>query len=326
MAENSKIDWCDHTHNHWIGCTKVSPGCANCYAEKLNARFGHDNFGAGKPRRLTTKANRRKPLRWNRDAEIKFNAWEKFKQAHPGLTDHQLKTQGFIKPRRPKVFCASMADVFDDEVPKEWRYDLFNLILSTPYLDWLLLTKRIGNVKRHMDEILPPILKEFPADHPLVWPWDHVWLGITVCNQEEANRDIPKLLDTPAFRRFISCEPLLGPIDIEKAGAWRSEILGIDWVIVGGESGHNARPMYPQWARKIRDDCDMFSTPFMLKQNGEWANLNDMHFLPSMKAQRWVCNNKIGPHPDDPLEMVYRVGKKAAGRLLDGVEHMEVPS
>ncbi len=318
MAENSKIAWCDHTFNPWRGCQPVSPGCANCYAARDLKRFGVDCFGPGKTRIRTKPDNWRKPLRWNRQAQTMFSAWAKFKAEYPGMTDRELLARGFIKPTRPKVFCASMADVFDNAVPNEWRRDLFSLIELTPHLDWLLLTKRIDNVRGMVADA---------RVHDWLEGRKNVWLGSTICNQPEAERDISKLLAIRAAKHFISLEPLIGDIDLEKAGAWPSEIVGIDWVIVGGETGPNARPMLPQWVRKIRDQCDLFGTPFMLKQNGEWANRRDMlTYNVTKKTPRWVCPNKEDDSdPYSMLEMVYRVGKKSAGRLLDGREHMEFP-
>src|SRR3546814_7689837 len=183
MSENSKIEWCDHTFHPWEGCQKVGPGCDHCYAEARNARFSGGqaiNWGPGAPRRRTSKANWNKPLAWNRRHAVFF-------------AEHG---------RRQRVFCSSLADVFDNSVDPQWRRDLFDLIEFTPNLDWLLLTKRIGNVVR----MLPT--HDWAAR-------SNVWMGITVVNQEEADRDIPKLLALKAHRRFLSMEPLLGPVSFE---------------------------------------------------------------------------------------------------------------
>ncbi|WP_143292922.1 DUF5131 family protein, partial [Burkholderia pseudomallei] len=176
MSENSKIEWCDHTFNPWEGCQKVGPGCDHCYAEARNARFSGGtavNWGPGAPQRRTSPANWRKPMKWNRDGA--FYA---------------------IHGHRQRVFCASLADVFDNTVDPAWRADLFRLIADTPNLDWLLLTKRIGNVAAMLREIG---IDRLP---------DNVWIGATIVNQEEADRDIPKLLAVPARVRFLSMEPL----------------------------------------------------------------------------------------------------------------------
>jgi len=224
MAENSKIEWCDHTFNPWIGCTKISPACDHCYAETLNNRFGGGNWGAKAPRRRTVESNWNKPLKWNKGAEKK------------GI--------------RYKVFCASMADVFDNAVPKEWRADLWDLIKATPNLDWLILTKRPQN-----------ITKMLPNDWGFSG-YDNVWLGTTIENQKVANQNLPIFLDIPAKIHFLSCEPLLEEINLIDF------LPFLDWIIVGGESGKGARPMNPEWVRSIRYDCSHTKTPFLFKQWG----------------------------------------------------------
>ncbi len=320
---NSKIEWTDHTFNPWEGCHKVSPGCDHCYAETRNARFGGGqavNWGTGAPRRRTSVANWRKPLAWNA-------AHDAFFAAHG---------------RRQRVFCASLADVFDNAVDPAWRADLFELIERTPNLDWLLLTKRVGNVKGMVP--LPWISKPFqhgphPANiYPAGWP-ANVWIGASIVNQDEADRDVPKLLAVPARVRFLSMEPLLGPVDFyASSAAWFKRgytpwsngpiLQGIDWIIVGGESGPGARPMHPDWARSLRDQCATASVPFLFKQWGEW--------LPAIEGQSVLGKTLIlegaAPFTDKPQwhgfedrQQVARVGKKAAGRKLDGVQHDGFP-
>lgn len=226
-------------------------------------------------------------------------------------------------------FAPALADVFDNEVPEAWRARLWELIEETPYLDWLLLTKRVGNIQKML---------------PDGWNggWQNVSLGISVVNQEEANRDIPKLLRIPACARFLSMEPLLGPVNLflplgahnfagfpedfaewteQRRQAWFSEQARatyitqcecIDWVIVGGESGPNARPMHPHWARDLRDQCVAARVPFFFKQWGEYVSVSE------------VAGE--GPHfvfPDHST--VRRVGKKNAGRALDGRTWDEIP-
>lgn len=303
MTENTKIEWADHTFNPWEGCQKVGPGCDHCYAETRNARFAGGtaiNWGPGAPRRRTSAANWKKPIAWNAAAAD-------FMAAHG---------------RRQRVFCASLADVFDNAVDPAWRADLANLILATPNLDWLLLTKRIGNVG---DMLAFMFLDGAPPN---------VWLGATVVNQEEADRDIPKLLRVAVARRFLSMEPLLGPVDI-RAALWScceqpctgAEYMGqvervccgqpetrdvLDWVIVGGESGHGARPMRIEWVRGLRDQCIAAGVQFLVKQWGEWAPAENFpDHIPSATS--------------DETGTMCRVGKKAAGRMLDGVEHNGFP-
>lgn len=241
------IGWCDYTFNPWIGCTKVSPACDNCYAESIAKRFFKDAKWGNHPRKLTSESNWQKPLLWNKRAATRFNAWEKFKETQ-GMTDAQLLEQGFIKPVQPKVFCGSMCDVFDNRVNPLDQLDLLNLVSETKNIDWLLLTKRISNAHAFMST-----LDKFEGTN-------NVWLGITVCNQKEADRDIPKLLQIPVEKRFLSIEPMLGRIDLSK---WIDQL---DWVIVGGETGRNARPMHPEWARSIRDQCQSANVPFYFKQ------------------------------------------------------------
>ena len=324
MAENTKIEWAHHTFNPWIGCTKVGPGCDHCYAEGWAKRSGLVQWGPGAERRRTSDANWRKPLKWNAEAErlgVRF-----------------------------RVFCASLADVFDNEVPAEWRADLFDLIGKTPSLDWLLVTKRIGNAKTMMADALH--LNPAALSNGQIWPLPNVWLGITVVNQAEADRDIPKLLQTPAAVRFLSVEPMLGQVSFRWMPAWPENkanralnpaggtdhldgLRRLDWVIVGGESGPKARPMHPQWARDIRDQCEAAGVPFLFKQWGEFANAEaasvPLNTAYESKAGGWV--SKTGtfllgeaafPSRAEDLH-VFRVGKKAAGRLLDGCEHNGSP-
>lgn len=338
MSENSKIEWCDHTFNPWEGCQKVGPGCDHCYAETRNARFSGGtavNWGPGAPRRRTSTANWRKPLAWN--------------AAH----NEFFATHG----RRQRVFCASLADVFDSAVSAEWRADLFELIERTKDLDWLLLTKRIGNVERMVAAATDLI--DYDEGWQSMWgqgEWpDNVWLGATIVNQEEAARDIPKLLAIPARVRFLSMEPLLGPVDL---GKWTFQCCGqfdtgaeymgqqervccgkpepsgeLDWVIVGGESGPGARPMHPGWARSLCEQCLRAGVPFLFKQWGEWAPGNDGPGGDLFERDRTRCASGFFDYCDrwheissNPFRQTMdRVGKRAAGRLLDGRTHDEFP-
>ena len=315
MSENSKIEWTDHTFNPWEGCTKVGPGCDHCYAENHNARFGGGvavNWGPGAPRRRTGVSNWNLPKRWDREhAEF--------------VAKHG---------RRQRVFCASLADVFDNAVDPQWRFDLMRLIEQTPNLDWLLLTKRVGNAAAMLDEAVLAI------NHGR-WNWrdnafPNVWLGATIVSQAEADRDIPKLLAVPAARRFLSMEPLLGPVNLtrididghreiypltgttgceDEDGNPMPDLPRIDWVIVGGESGPGARPMSPDWARGLRDRCAAAGVPYLFKQWGEW--------LP-MLGQVEGVRVREKTETADGWVMGY-AGKKAAGRLLDGIEHNGFP-
>jgi protein gp37 len=222
MGENSAIGWCDHTFNCWIGCTVVSEECSNCYAKMLAERYGWAKWGDKNPRYRTSEANWKKPLAWNRKAE----------------------KEGI----RYKVFCASLADVLDSQVPHEWRSDLFSLIEQTPNLDWLLLTKRTES-----------LVLMLPAEW-LKNPRPNVWLGATVGHSKSKWR-MDDLKEIPAVVHFLSCEPLLddlGEMDLE----------GIEWVICGGESGPKHRPLNVDHARKLRDQCIAAGVPYFFKQHG----------------------------------------------------------
>ena len=275
----TSIEWAHYSFNPWIGCTKVSPGCDNCYAEKLaTARLGVA-WGPHAERRRTADSTWRQPLAWNRKAQA--------------------------AGKRARVFCASLADVFDNQVPDAWREDLFHLIARTEHLDWLLLTKRPQNIAR--------MLPRVPGDHWAAWGagWPNVWLGTTVENQAEAERRIPHLLSVPARVRFLSCEPMLDRVHIREHWLVRhhDNSARIDWIIAGGESGPGARLPAQDWLRALRDQCAAAGVPFFFKQWGEWAPISP---------------SSAGTHYS-PGSMMKRLGKKAAGALLDGREHRELP-
>lgn len=265
MAEKTGIAWCDSTFNPWIGCTKVGPGCDHCYAEVQDSRKrwgGTTHWGPGALRHRTSASNWAQPLTWNKLAE-------KSGRVH-------------------RVFCASLADVFDNEVDPFWRRDLWSLIERTANLSWLLVTKRIGNVRSMMPSQW--VSSGFP---------DHVRILITVCNQEEADRDIPKLLALRC-KNGISYEPALGPVDFSRISLGKSPVRvansgdysnqfreteftvnalkgaksinwpGINWVIIGGESGPKARPFSLEWARSTVAQCKSAGVPVFVKQFGRY--------------------------------------------------------
>lgn len=237
MGEVTKIAWCHHSYNPWWGCTKISPGCARCYASTFDKRVGGDNWKPDGPRRFFGDKHWAEPLKWNRAAE------------KAGV--------------RRRVFCASMADVFEDRRDlDEHRARLWKLIDATPHLDWLLLTKR------------PDVMRR-------LWPWAtapaNVWAGTTMEDQEHADYRADDLLRVPAVVHFASVEPMLGPVSLwamlkgkirdESLAALRSPPLpGLTWVICGAESGHGARPAQVQWYRDLRDQCAVAGVPFLLKQ------------------------------------------------------------
>lgn len=355
--KNSNIEWCDHTFNPWEGCTKVSPGCANCYAETRNARFGGGtavNWGKGAPRRRTSASNWNQPVKWNAEAGKIMRELHNVSRSEYDQVDYE----------RPRVFCASLADWLDDEVPIEWLADLLDLVRRTPNLDWLLLTKRPENCCNRLGRLRgsyydmcraeKPVSKSYTAAVTFAEHWlfgascldgtfadykhgetpptppANVWIGTTVEDQARADERIPHLLSIPARVRFLSCEPLLGPVefsDVTKradcvAQLGKPVLHGIDWVICGGESGPKARPMHPDWARSLRDRCDAAGVPFLFKQWGEWIPLEVPADANAIEFTVDGVNKKV--HQAGPISFA-NVGKRTAGRLLDGIEHNGFP-
>lgn len=346
MGERTEISWADATFNPWRGCMKVSPACANCYADTMSKRNPR-TLGIWGPNGTRVRASAEmwgKPLKWNDKAQ----------------------TAG----ERRRVFCASLADVFEDwdgpilnahgdtlmicpnghvdgsvwdvaprsiECSNECgadmrpmtmddvRRDLFKLIDATPHLDWLILTKRPENIRRMW---LAPRGETGDRDwerwqHPLMYR-DNCWLGVSVENQEYAYKRIPEVLTcrdmAPVL--FLSCEPLLGPVYLDVALSTGDDFVDkhfgwldqIDLVIAGGESGPNSRPSHPDWFCGLRDQCVEASVPFHFKQWGEWA---DAH---TCKGGDWPF------YAFDDGQPMARVGKKNAGRLLDGRTWDELPA
>lgn len=368
--ENSKIEWCKHTFNPWEGCAKVSPGCKNCYANSQH-QLHHSSlksqqgtcWGVNAPRLAKSEDNWKKPLKWNRAAAA--------------------------SGQRLRVFCASMADVFEAQSPVSAAYTgqtaevptgggrtrtvrfvdiaaerlrLLRLIYDTPHLDWLLLTKRPENITLALGaahNLLEPGTDEDFAFSSWLYRWAvgyppaNVWLGTSVENQEQADIRVPQLLAAPAALRFLSCEPLLGPVDLGRylcgcrtclptgtgtdAEGWPAHI---NWVIVGGESGHGARPMHPGWVRAIRQQCEDQGTAFLLKQWGEWAQCwdDEWHGRGPYGTPKQVALSLTGETSGGFLGEKYaaqkeaegwlpmqRLGKHATGRKLDGRTWDEVP-
>jgi protein gp37 len=341
MAENSAIEWTRHTFNPWRGCTKVSAGCAHCYAETLSGR-NPKSLGIWGPRGtrvIAAESYWRQPLKWNAAA----------------------KAAG----ERHNVFCASLADVFEgpDTMPEAcWplvqdaRRRLCGLIEQTRNLNWLLLTKRPQYVDRGISDATGRLCSSWLAD------CKHVWIGTSVEDQDAADKRIPELLKIPAKVLFLSCEPLLGPVDLNRSlggtlwiggqrgcnGKHRGVGTpdcprephhhhddrcdrGINWVIVGGESGSKARAMHPEWAREIRYQCAEAGVPFLFKQHGEYAHETqiwndpaspDDGVLNHAAEQAWLKlmdRDSFGfAHQFEDTSLAYPVGKHAAGRVLDG--------
>lgn len=352
MAENTKIEWCDATVNWWIGCSKVSPGCSNCYAESWDRRYhAAKHWGPEAPRIF-------RHILASHEAE-------------------RLNRKSQREGRRLKVFTNSLADFFEDREDLDTpRVDALRRMLETPHLDWLILTKR--------PERALPLLRRIATRSPLAtrvpgWldgllpPPENIWIGTTVEDHDHAPR-IQALLEIPAKVHFLSLEPLLGPVDLQLMGAFarqelwkqdqglyaevaynhpRLEIPGIDWVIVGGESGHGARPMHPDWVRTIREQCAAAGVPFLFKQWGEWGSSaeNMLNGEPTFrifrdfehwcaKGHSWMAKGDIildasgnrchcgGDIKNGlaPFTVMRKVGKVATGRLLDGVQHDGYPA
>lgn len=272
MAKHSKIEWTHHTFNPWWGCAKVSPACQHCYAEAWAKRVGSTVWGKSAPRRFFGDVHWKEPLRWNREAE----------------------DEGV----RRRVFCASMADVFERRAElHEWRDRLWKIIDSTPCLDWLLLTKRPHNVTA-----MAPWTSQWP---------ENVWLGCTAENQTWADKRIPALLEIPARVRFLSCEPLLGPLDLARHLPL-DPVDGIHWVIAGGESGAHSRPMNPEWVRDLRNQCQQSGVAFHFKQWGHWV---PEELLTEQQRKVIVFDG----------HRLAAAGKGKAGRTLDGRTWDEFP-
>ena len=264
MGERTEISWTDHTFNGWIGCQAVSPGCLNCYAESMARRYGKALWGPGQTRVRTSPAYWKKPLAWNRAAQ----------------------QQG----ERRLVFCASLADVFDNQAPEGAREDLWNLIQATPNLDWQLLTKRPQNFAKYL---------------PQGWPegYPNVWLGVSAENQEEYDRRWPILAATPARVQFISYEPALDSLTLMQHNQKP------DWLIWGGESGPRHRPIEPNWARSITKECLDQGIPVFGKQWGDYSKSPLVTEQGYTQAQAKVL---------DPN------GK--GGALLDGKLYRDIPN
>lgn len=277
MAETT-IQWADYTFNPWVGCQRVSPGCEHCYAEAYDKRVG------GVP--IKQRVEGKTQLRWGPSAPRTRTSTSYWKQ--PLKWDREAQAAGM----RKRVFCASLADVFEDRPELiAWRSNLFDLIATTPFLDWMLLTKRPENIRRLWPQTHQP---------PGVSTWSNVWLGCTVEDQQRANERIPHLIAVPAAVRFLSCEPLLEAINLSK---WLDEDrLGfvnseIDWIIVGGESGAKARPFDVAWARSLIQQCrdggrSVEPTPFVKQLGANIRTRNDDNLIGDYEGEEpgWFLN------------------------------------
>lgn len=324
MGDKTKIEWADATISPLYGCSKVSPACANCYAERLAARFSKNPATAALYAGTVDDAGH-----WT---------------GRLNLLPHRM--QQALRWKRPRrIFIASQSDLFHENAPEEFLDLAFAYMAVARQHTFLLLTKRAerlrscisgadvqGRVMHAAFSCIPVDEESLDARSFATWPLPNVHIGVTVENQEQANARIPLLLETPAALRFVSIEPMLGPVSLreyyreEGRGTYSVWLDYLDHVICGGESGPNARPMHPGWVRSLRDQCAGAEVPFMFKQWGEWA--------PHTKDVENECGeiqttprNRSGVnwHSFDGVSGVFRVGRAKAGRLLDGVEHLEMP-
>ena len=336
MSTKSKIEWTDATWNPVTGCGKVSQGCKNCYAEREWPRL-----------------TKLVPAYAGRDfTDVR---------THPDRLDQPLHWK---RPRR--VFVNSMSDLFHESVPDEFIIEVFGTMALAKQHTFQVLTKRPARMRELLSSFdflmgVRDYVKYEPQAVSMLWPLPNVWLGVSVEDQATAHKRIPLLLDTPAAVRWISAEPLLEsvylrglfglPTDDEDVRIDSLEgtfitsryqetgtTLGskLDWVVVGGESGPNARPMHPKWVRNLRDQCAAAGVPFMFKQWGEWAPSKTLPNDTLLAYERWCWISENGGDPDtmhhapfkDELahhELMGKVGKKVAGRLLDGIQHDAYP-
>lgn len=336
--KNTKIEWADHTINFWWGCTKVSPACANCYAETMAKRMGRKVFGeevewgAGKPR-----------------AERLVKAFDEALAIQRGAAKFASKNG-----RRPRVFVNSMSDWLDDEVPIQMLSGLLESLHFCSEVDFMLLTKRPENWESRIrkaiideeEEILGHLQENLPETRTIRFlnAWlggvapPNIFIGVTVENQDCAEARIPALLQIPAKVRFLSCEPLLGSVSFRAIQplmeafnrspyGWHNWLRRrLHWVIAGGESGPGARPSHPQWLYDLRDQCQTTGVPFFFKQWGEWLPCGpEAKHLPSNGKYKHTLAIQEKGISERNADMI-RVGTKAAGRMLQGCEWNEFPN
>ncbi|SLE12988.1 bacteriophage protein gp37 [Mycobacteroides abscessus subsp. bolletii] len=310
MGDKTGIEWTDATWNPVTGCDKVSPGCDHCYAETFAERWrgtrGHYFANGFDVQLRLDKLDL--PLRWT-------------------------------KPRR--IFVNSMSDIFHDKVSDEYIAKVWAVMAAAPRHTFQVLTKRHARMRSLLNngtffETVADYALEFDRDiwrrwqaAQNAWPLPNVWLGVSAEDQKRADLRIPALLDTPAAVRFVSAEPLLGPIDLHADPIGKDSVFWIgrlDWVIVGGESGPSARPMHPDWARSLRDQCIGAGVPFLFKQWGEWSPEDGLNWSEGNGRRLHYARNYLRPDGtcavlgDDgmPGVCMERVGKRRAGRDLDG--------
>jgi protein gp37 len=390
MGAKTGIEWTDATWNPIIGCSRVSEGCRNCYAEGTAGRFGNgsETVYSGLTQIVNGRAVWTGQIKETRQL-LKPLSWRPVRETE----DSPDGKVHFTKLRSRRIFVNSMSDLFHENVSDELIDRIFAVMALCPQHTFQVLTKRPERMLKWFTEhfrIYSPGAREMvfgyvqqergysstdskwitkAANAFDVWPLPNVWLGVSVENQKAADERVPLLLKTPAAVRFISAEPLLGPVNLRTLceevegyvdslcglvvcdGRGTKEINAIDWVICGGESGPGARPMHPDWARGLRDQCKVSGVPFFFKQWGEWFSKDQIEqlktersFFPFSGVGLAYLDGKSETRPgrdipdpefglrawdldgNDGCAAVYRIGKKAAGAQLDGVEHKEFPA
>lgn len=333
MADKSAIEWTDATWNPIVGCNIVSPGCTNCYAMKMAGRIEKMNPTGGTGSAYVN----------HYDGTTKPSKAGAVWTGKVALAPQKIQAQPLSWKQPRRIFVNSMGDLFHEATPDEWIDRVFAIMALSPRHTFQVLTKRAERMRTYCssDEAMGRVVSlanillqgdgalsvKHQPDGLSGFALPNVWLGVSAEDQAHADERIPHLLATPAAVRFVSCEPLLGPItlwEVDNDGMFRGpgydDHAGLDWVIVGGESGSHARPMHPDWARSLRDQCAAAGVPFFFKQWGGWEPwskhpvLHDNALGAGAVAHKW----------SDDLYSI-RVGKSRAGRLLDGVEHSEFP-
>ena len=387
----SKIEWTGETWNPIVGCSIVSPGCTNCYAMKMAARIlnitagkalekarmvraGFIDYGTPEQRQDELQALRSHPSHY--DGTIKYVNSKPVWTGRMALAPEHIITKPLRWSKPRTVFVNSMSDLFHEDVPDEWIDKVFAVMALTPQHTYQVLTKRSARMQAYIaraDDEHGDFFERLAdaavaiSDNPCAahvdsidWPLPNIWLGVSAERQQEADDRIPYLLNTPAAVRFVSAEPLLGPIDFDAVkythtagffgGALRWHHRGhchvqeglrypsLDWVIVGGESGPGARPMHPDWARGIRDQCQAAGVPFFFKQWGEWSvsidrdrddpdwRLDYTHEYADARPSCWLNFDGGRGFHGSRFHVMRQIGKAKAGRLLDGREWNEMPS
>lgn len=356
----SNIEWTQDRWNPIVGCSILSPGCTNCYAMTMAARIEAMNAEA---RETEHASGKKKTIAAQYDGTTKKVNGNAIWTGKLALAPESTLLAPLKRKRPTTYFVNSMGDLFHEDCPDEWIDKVFAVMALCPQHTFQVLTKRAKRMRDYVARSLECIEVErwrLAGPRPSLernWPLPNVWLGVSTERQKEADERIPELLATPAAVRFISAEPLLGPIDLDdivtKGDGYEDhrsalecdvaveddeEFKGatLDWVIVGGESGPGSRPMHPDWARSLRDQCAAADVPFFFKQWGEWqprqwckdGGTHALHSRGEMSFQ------KIQSHPDS-IERVgadaawqafARVGKQRSGRLLDGILHDAMPT